>query len=114
ILLAGVAAIATTAVSAQFFSRDFRGNRFATVDDHDGKFHFCRLADGGNSRGRGGGLTDYPNADINMSIRLSELTRTNVSFSEGRAPNHLLVRPADDMLFGCPMVMLLSPGRAYF
>jgi len=28
--------------------------------------------------------TDFPRADINMSIRLSELTRTNVSFTAAR------------------------------
>jgi hypothetical protein len=112
-----VASLATIVAPAAFaqFDRYFRGDRFAGPEDHDGKFHFCRLAYDGTSRGRGGGFrTDYPNADINMSIRLSELTRTDVSLSAGGAPNHLLVRPSDDTLFACPMVMLLAPQRAYF
>ena len=113
-LLASLATIVAPAAFAQF-DRYFRGDRFAAPDDYDGKFHFCRLAYDGTSRGRGGGFrTDYPNADINMSIRLSELTRTDVSLSAGGAPNHLLVRPSDDMLFACPMVMMLAPQRAYF
>jgi hypothetical protein len=114
-LIALVGAGASAVVSAQLFNRSARSDRFATPEDFDGKFHFCRLAYQGNSRGRGGSSrTDYPDADINMSIRLSELTKTSVSFSGSRAPNHLLVQPADDELFGCPMVMMMAPGSAWF
>ena len=51
-------------------------------------------------------------ADINMSIRLSELTRTSVSFDERRQPRHLLVNLGGDELFGCPVVILSAPGAA--
>jgi hypothetical protein len=52
--------------------------KFPTVADFDGSWHFCRLmyrSVRSQQRGLGWG-TDYPNADINFSIRLSELTKT--------------------------------------
>lgn len=84
----------------------------AAARDFDGRFHFCRLVYQGNRNG-GSWTTDYPNADINMSIRLAELTRINVSVTDGR-PNHLLVRPTDDNLYQCPMVIMTAPGSAVF
>ena len=48
----------------------------ATEEDFDGRFHYCRLVYQGAFNGNGGSWrTDYPNADINMSVRLSELTK---------------------------------------
>lgn len=103
-----------TAATAQF-GRSFRSVRVATEADYDGRFHFCRLLYDSNRRGRGGSWsTDYPRADINMSIRLAELTKTSVSFSAPNEPNHLLVRPTDDFLFQCPFVIMAAPGSAYF
>ena len=48
-----------------------------------------------------------------MSIRLSELTKTNVSFSGPEEPNHVVVRLTDDTLFQCPLVMMTEVGAAY-
>ena len=108
--------------------RGFRGGRgrfgsesgappkFATVTDFDGKFHLCRLMYRQvrqQNLGMGWG-TDYPYAEINLSIRLSELTKTTVSFDGARSPNHLVVRPTDDTLFQCPMVIASDPGSAGF
>jgi hypothetical protein len=109
-LVLGVSAVAT----AQF-NRGLSGVRLARPADFDGQFHFCRLVyNSAVSRDRGGSWqTDWPNADINMSIRLSELTRTRVSFTRG-SPNPLLIRPSDDLLFQCPMVIMTAPGSAYF
>ena len=105
-------------VEAQFGRRSFFGPRLATAADFDGKWHFCRLVYSSGFRG-GGWDTDYPNADINLSIRLSELTRTDVSMQPNGYPNHLLVRPDSDELFQCPFLlasapedMLLSPVEA--
>ena len=107
--------------------RGFRGGRgrfgsesgapptFATEADFDGKFHICRLMYQQvrqQNLGMGWG-TDYPYAEINLSIRLSELTKTTVGF-DGRNPNHLVVRPTDDTLFQCPMVIASDPGSAGF
>src|SRR5574339_506094 len=56
-------------------------SRLARDDSFDGKFHYCRAAYRRNPRGQGGSwLTDYPLADIYLSIRLSELTKIRVSF----------------------------------
>lgn len=56
-----------------------------------------------------GWQTDYPYADINFMIRLSELTKTDVSMNH-REPNHWVVRITDDALFECPFVMTSDVG----
>ena len=117
-LLGATAAMLTLGVSAGAlaqFQRGFFGARMATAKDFTGYFHFCRLVYQGARGGTGGSwTTDYPRADINMSIRLSELTRTRVSFGARGEPNHLLVRPTSDELFQCPFVMMTAPGSAFF
>ena len=81
----------------------------ATPNDFDGRFHYCRVFY--RSVGFGGSwTTDYPNADINLSIRLSELTRTSVSKTPGGDPKPLIVRLDGDELFQCPLVILSAPG----
>ena len=88
--------------------------RAAIAEDFDGSYQFCRVAFRPNRGGDGGNWgVDYPRADINMSIRLSELTKTNVSFSGPDEPNHVVVRLTDDTLFQCPMVMMTEVGAAY-
>src|SRR5882672_2580795 len=60
-----------------------RGN-IATPTDFDGAFVFCRIRFRNGTSGDGNGWdVDYPRADENLSIRLSELTKTSVSFDEG-------------------------------
>jgi Domain of unknown function (DUF4159) len=87
----------------------------ATADSFDGHFQFCRVMYQSNSRGRGGGWsTDYPSADINLSIRLAELTKTPVSRVATGEPNHLVVRLTDPELFRCPFVLMSEVGAAYF
>src|SRR5262245_11558110 len=56
-----------------------RPMRFATAEDFDGSFQFCRVVFSEAQNGDGGGWNvDYPRADENLSIRLSELTTTSV------------------------------------
>jgi hypothetical protein len=112
LLVLAFAIAGAAAAGAQFQRGVPRANRVATERDFDGRFHFCRLVYPGNRNG-GSWTTDYPNADINMSIRLAELTRISVSFSGGQ-PNHLLVRPTDDVLYQCPMIIMTAPGSAVF
>ena len=89
--------------------------RPATPDSFDGGFQYCRAAYNSGFFGRGGSWsTDYPNADINLSIRLSELTRTPVSLNGFRTPKHLVVRLTDPELFQCPFVMMLEVGSILF
>lgn len=61
-----------------------------------------------------GWRTDYPYADINFSIRLSELTMTPVSMDGEADPNHWVVRITDDSLFECPFVMTSDVGTIGF
>jgi hypothetical protein len=98
----------------------FRGRRtpprMATPESFDGGFNFCRLQyeqvrweDGGQ-----GWWTDYPDADINFSIRLSELTKTRISRQPGGEPNYLVVRATDELLFQCPFIEIEDAGTASF
>jgi uncharacterized protein DUF4159 len=114
LVAAGVCMLMTTAASAQFGRGGFFGfgaGRIAKPDDFDGRFHYCRVVYRQSPDGRDGSWrTDYPRADINFSIRFSELTRTNVSFNAQHEPNHLLVNLGGPELFGCPVVILSAPG----
>ena len=60
-----------------------------------------------------GGPT-IPDADINFSIRLSELTKTHISKQPDGEPNHLVVRLTDDALFNCPMIQMEDVGTMRF
>jgi hypothetical protein len=107
--LAAVAAVVmVTAVEAQF-RRGFSQVRYATPLDFDGGFQFCRAA-----IDAGGWAVDFPRADINVSVRLSELTKTTVSRWPDGEPKHLVVRLTDDELFSCPFVMMTEVGDVYF
>jgi hypothetical protein len=89
--------------------------RSATADSFDGAFNFCRVMFSYSSMGDGGGwAVDYPRADVNLSIRLSELTKTRISTTPSGEPNHLLVRLTDPELFQCPFVMMTEVGTTYF
>ena len=108
---------AAAAVRAQFRGRGGFGfsARTASAKDFDGSFHFCRIVFRNAIQGDGGGWSvDYPRADINFSLRLSELTKAHVSKDQTGEPNHLLVRLTDNELFDCPFVMMTEPGGAAF
>jgi len=92
-------------------------NRFPipTESSFDGGFNFCRLAfQTGRFRRGGNWSVDYPRADVNLSIRLSELTRTRVSFDADREPRHFVLPITDPSLFRCPFVMMTEPGGLLF
>jgi hypothetical protein len=89
--------------------------RTARPKDFDGLFHFCRIIFRNSPEGDGNGWSvDWPRADINLSIRLSELTKLDVSKDATGEPNHLLIHLTDDELFDCPFVMMTEPGGAAF
>ncbi len=113
-----VAALSTIVLVASGASAQFRRGRYdagrevryAQPDDYDGSFQFCRVVfrqgygDGGNWS------VDFPRADENLSIRLSELTKTPVGQDAG-VPRHMLVsfrEPA--MLSHCPFIMMTEVG----
>src|SRR5512145_145322 len=91
-------ALAATAVYAQVrYSR----LPMATADSFDGAFQYCRAMFRGIQGGDGGGWsTDYPDADLNFSTRLGELTKTPISRHKRTGePNHLVVPLTDPLLF---------------
>jgi hypothetical protein len=116
-LLAGLALAARA--EAQFgqfgFGRGFVNARKAKPDDFDGRFNFCRVAFAADFRGDGANWSvDYPRADINLSIRLSELTKASVAKDPAGNPKHLLVELTDPELFSCPFIMMTEVGSASF
>jgi hypothetical protein len=108
----------TAGVGAQSGFGRFRGAppKLATAESFDGGFNFCRLMYDSIRREPGGmgWATDYPGADTNFSIRLSELTKTRVSRMPDGEPNHLVVRATEDALFQCPFVQMSDAGTAGF
>ena len=87
----------------------------ATPDDFDGSFQFCRVAFRRASNGDGGGWNaDFPRADENLSIRLSELTKTPVGMDADGMPKHLLITLADPApLSHCAFIMMTEVGSLY-
>jgi hypothetical protein len=63
---------------------------------------------------RAGCMPSATFADINLSIRLSELTKAPVSRLASGEPHHLVVRLTDPELFRCPSVLMSEVGAAYF
>ena len=113
----GVLAAVLTAslASAQFRAPRGLDERMARPDTYDAKFHYCRAAYRANLRGDGGGwLTDYPLADIDLSIRLSELTKISVAFDGPNQPKHLIVQLTSDELYQCPIIIMQEVGRLVF
>ena len=101
-------------VEAQIFLRNFRSVKIARATDVDGTFQFCRIMFRDNPAGDGGDWSvDWPRADINLSIRLSELTKTTVGRAPSGDPNHLLMRLTDDTIFQCPFIMMTEVGSLY-
>ena len=94
--------------------RDGFSIRPAIPEDFDGSFQFCRIAFRQNRSGDGGNWSvDYPRADINLSIRLAELTKTTVSFSGPEEPNHVVIRLTDPTLYQCGFIMMTEVGAAF-
>jgi hypothetical protein len=95
---------------SSFFQRSL-----ATLDDFDGTFQFCRVVFRQASNGDGGNWSvDYPRADQNLSVRLSELTKTPVGLDANGVPRHLLVTLQDpSALSHCAFIMMTEVGALY-
>lgn len=64
---------------------------------------------GGGRGGRGGKWrTDYPDADLNLSFRLKELTSLEVD------PEGVIIRLTDEALFDYPFIYIIEPGHLLF
>src|SRR4029453_7193397 len=89
--------------------------RWPTANTFKGAFNMCRVMFTSNRREKRGWDTDYPGADINFSVRLSELTRTRVTRQPNHTdPEHVVVRLTDQALFQCPFVLFEDAGTAIF
>ena len=122
LLLATLAAgtmliLSTGAVDAQrFFREGGFAARYAPAHMPDSAFVICRLA---YTRVRSepsgiGWETDYPYAEINLTTRLSELTKTRVSRDRNGDPNYYVVRLSDEQLFNCPIIVASDAGTVGF
>jgi hypothetical protein len=114
--LAAIVACASTALAQRRrgFGWGYAPLRMATAESFDGGFNFCRIIFSQSNDGDGGNWSvDYPRADVNLSIRLSELTRTRISRDPSGEPNHVLLRLTDDLLFQCPFIMMTEVGSTY-
>jgi hypothetical protein len=106
-----------TVATAQFGRGFFRTPpRFPTAESFGHGFNFCRGMYSSVRREPGGQgwATDYPNADVNFSIRLSELTKTRIAEDASGSPEHVVVRLTDDSLFQCPFLQMSDVGTLGF
>jgi hypothetical protein len=110
-----IAVVCAASVLAQRRGRFGAYLRSPTAESFDGGFNFCRVMFSYSNMGDGGGwLVDYPRADVNLSIRLSELTKTRISLDPTGEPNHVVVRLTDPEIYQCPFIMMTEVGQAYF
>jgi hypothetical protein len=117
VAIAILVSVCAAAVDAQFRrgrGRFFEPVRSPTPDSFDGSFNFCRIMFSAGYDGDGGNwAVDYPRADVNLSIRFSELTKGRISVDPTGEPNHLVIELTDPALFECPFVMMTEVGRSY-
>jgi hypothetical protein len=112
--------VATAAAQEPWYRGYGFGNRvpprFPKADSYDGGFNFCRgmFTSYRREPSGSGWSTDYPDADVNFSIRLAELTKTRVSRQRTGDPNHLVVRLNDDWMFNCPYLHMEDVGTLEF
>jgi Domain of unknown function (DUF4159) len=119
-----IALASFAAAGAAFAQRGFRGSFreggfpyiAAPEQMPDASFVICRLAYR-RVRAEESGIgwqTDYPYAEINLTTRLSELTKTRVSRNESAEPRHYAVQPLDNALFNCPILVASDAGTLGF
>jgi hypothetical protein len=59
---------------------------------------------GGGAWGGGGWAVDYPDSDLNFSLRLQQLTSMKVN------PDPVIVRLSDEEIFDYPFLYMIEPG----
>ena len=118
LVLALVAISAVTVLGQRFgrfgvFEGAGAGIRVPPRNFSDGAFTICkwRFRSDRSEAGGIGWSTDYPFGEINLLIRLSELTTIHVSRT-GRDVNYWVVQLTDDQLFQCPILVGTDVGTA--
>ena len=96
------------------FSRE--APKWATAEDFDGRYNFCRGYYTSNrpEAGGQGWRTDYPGADNNFSVRLGELSMVRVKMKPDGQPDNVVIRLNDPLLFRCPFLYMEDVGTARF
>jgi len=119
--LAGALSVVGLLLIASASAAQFGGGRgrqmvrYVPDGSYTGSFLFCRISFRNNPYGDGGGWSvDYPRADLNLSFRLSELTKTPISHDPSGEIRHIVIRLTDPELYKCPFVMMTEVGAAYF
>ena len=120
--IAAATAICTALLAAAAYAQGFRFRegslppRYAPEHMPDGSFVVCRLSYRSvRIEAMGiGWMTDYPYAEVNLTTRLSELTKTRVSRDGDGHPNYFVVRASDPALFNCPMLVASDVGTLGF
>ena len=116
VLLAACVLVAAITAEAQLRrGRSFSNLRVAAPEDFDGTFQFCRVVFRNGPNGdynSGSWEVDFPRADINLSIRLSELTKTRVGRDINGDPSNVLIRLTSPEIFSCPFIMMTEVGAA--
>jgi hypothetical protein len=103
--------------AAQYGGRGPRvAPRYPTAETFGRGFVFCRgiYTSGRREAGGSGWSTDYPDAERNFMIRLSELTRTRVRFRPGGEPEFVTVPLTHGALAQCPYLHMEDVGTAFF
>jgi hypothetical protein len=93
-------------------SRGSFGGNEGFADPSGRAFTFCRVAYRQVRRelmGQGW-RTDYPDADRNLMLRLSQLTTTPIRTTAQGRPDHRIVQLTDDDIFQCPFVFMSDVG----
>jgi hypothetical protein len=116
IVVALVCLLAVVAAAQSYFREGSFAARYAPRQMPDASFVICRLEyervryeDAGI-----GWMTDYPYAEVNLTTRFSELTKTRVSRDHDGSPNFYVVRATDAALFNCPIVVASDAGTIGF
>jgi hypothetical protein len=116
-MLALVLASVATAQRGRWDNRSSGSSRRGVPDwevDQEFKddvFTFVRVmydSYGGRGRGGGGWRTDYPDSDLNFSLRLQQLTTLKVS------PDPIVLELTEDRLFDYPFIYIIEPGALVF
>ena len=114
LVVVAVLLVGAAAVYAQRIVSGFYGSappRPPTANSFRGDFTFCRAMFASDRREKRGWSTDYPGADINFSIRLSELTKTRVTRQIGSEdPEFVVVSLDEPELFECPYLLFEDAG----
>ncbi len=111
-VLMAILAAAGVVQAQRYFREGSFAARWAPAQMPDSSFVICRVAYR-SVRMEYSGIgwqTDYPYAEINLTTRLSELTKTRVSRDDSKQPNFYVVRLTDDQLFNCPITVMSDAG----